>query len=297
MNTISSFKSRFLSISKIYHQKFDESLKERFFNTYKFSNHDNNKFILLLQKGVYHYDKMGDCEKFKEIPLPEKEDFYCNLNMEDITDADYEDGKKVCKDFEIKNLGEYHDLYIQNDTLLLGDLGENFKNLCIKIYKLDPAKNFSAPGFALQPGLEKAKLKLDLLTDIDMLLMVEKGITGEICHSIYRYPKANNKYMNYHDQNKESSRLQYWDINNLYGWAMSQKLPVNNFECIEDTSQFNEDFIKNYNEESDEGYFLEVDVQYLEKLHELHNDLPFVPERIKIEKVEKLVSNLHDKTE
>ena len=100
-----------------------------------------------------------------------------------------------------------------------------------------------------------------------------------------------------YDKNKESSYIQYWDVNNLYGWAMLQKLPVNNFEWIKDTSQFNEDFIKNYNEESDEGYFLEVDVQYLEKLHELHNDLPFLPERMKIEKVEKLVANLHDKTE
>ena len=130
-----------------------------------------------------------------------------------------------------------------------------------------------------------------------MLLMVEKGIRGGICHSIYRYAKANNKYMKDYDKNKESSYLQYWDVNNLYGWAMSQKLPVNNFEWIKDTSQFNEDFIKNYNEESDEGYFLEVDVQYLEKLHELHNDLPFLPERMKIEKVEKLVANLHDEIE
>ena len=100
-----------------------------------------------------------------------------------------------------------------------------------------------------------------------------------------------------YDKNKELSYLQYWDVNNLYGWEMPPKLPVNNFEWIEDTSQLNEDFIKNYNEESDEGYFLEVDVQYLEKLHELHNDLPFLPERMKIEKVEKLVANLHDKTE
>ena len=130
-----------------------------------------------------------------------------------------------------------------------------------------------------------------------MSLMVEKGIRGGICHSIYQYAKANNKYMKDYDKNKESSYLQYWDVNNLYGWAMSQKLPVNNFEWIKDTSQFNEDFIKNYNEESDEGYFLEVDVQYLEKLHELHNDLPFLPERMKIEKFEKLVANLHDKTE
>ena len=99
-----------------------------------------------------------------------------------------------------------------------------------------------------------------------MLLIVEKGIRGGICHSIYQHAKANNKYMKDYDKNKESSYLQYWDVNNLYGWAMSQKLPVNNFEWIKDTSQFNEDFIKNYNEESDEVYFLEIDVQYLEKL-------------------------------
>ena len=91
--------------------------------------------------------------------------------------------------------------------------------------------------------------------------------------------------------------LQYWDVNNFYGWAMSQKLPLDNFEWIKDTSPFNEDFIKNYNEESNEGYFFEVDVQYIEKLHEFHNDIPFLPERMKIEKVEKFVANLHNKTE
>ena len=95
-----------------------------------------------------------------------------------------------------------------------------------------------------------------------MLIMVEKGIIGGICHAIHQYAKANNKYMKDYDKNKESSYLKYWDVNNLYGWAMSQKLPVNKFEWVEDTSQFNEDFIKNYNEESDEGYFHKVDVQY-----------------------------------
>ena len=93
-----------------------------------------------------------------------------------------------------------------------------------------------------------------------------------------------------HEKNKELSYPKYWDVNTLYGWAMSQKLPVNKFEWIEDIYQFNEDFIKNYNEDSDEGYFLEVDVQYPEKLLELHDDLPFFPERMKIEKVEKLVT-------
>ena len=128
-----------------------------------------------------------------------------------------------------------------------------------------------------------------------MLLMVEKWIRGGLCHSIHRYAKANNKYMEDYDENKESPYLKYWDVDNLYDCKKSKKLPVNNFERIEDTSQFNEDFIKSYNKESDEGYFPEVDVQYPEKLHELHNDLSFLPERMKIEKVEKLVTNLHDK--
>ena len=95
--------------------------------------------------------------------------------------------------------------------------------------------------------------------------MVEKGIRGRICHSIYWYAKGNNKYMKDYDKNKESSYLQYWDVNNSYGWAMSEKLPVKNFEWIEDTSQFNKNFIKNDNEKSDEGNFLEFDVQCLEK--------------------------------
>ena len=118
-----------------------------------------------------------------------------------------------------------------------------------------------------------------------------------MCNSIYRYEKASNKYMKDYDKNKESSYLQYWNVNNLYGWTISQKLLVNKFEWIKDTSQFNEDFIKNYNEENDKGYFFEVDVRYSEKLHGLHNDLPILSERMKIENVENSVANLHDKIE
>ena len=122
-------------------------------------------------------------------------------------------------------------------------------------------RNLSAPGLAWQVAIKKTKVKLELLTDTDMLLMVEKAIREGICHMIHQYAKANNKDMKDYDKNKESSYLKDWDVNNLYGWTMSQKLPVNNFEQIEDTSQFNEDFIKNYCEESDEGYegyFLKV---------------------------------------
>ena len=146
-------------------------------------------------------------------------------------------------------------------------------------------------------SFKNTEVKLELLIDIDMLLMVEKGIRRGIYHANHQYAKANNKYMKDYDKNKESSYLKYWNINNLYGWPMLEKLPVNKFEWKEDTSPFNEDFTKNYNEESDEGFFLEVDIQYPEKVQEFHNELPFLPERMNFKKVEKLVANLHDKTE
>ena len=169
---------------------------------------------------------MDDWETFDETSLPEKEDFYSHLNTEDITDEDYAHANKVCKDFEKKNLGEYHDLYVQSDTLLLVDVFENFRNVCLQIYELDPAKFLSAPELAWQAALKMTQVKLVLLADIDIVLMVEKAIIRGICHSVYRYTKANNKYMK--DKNKESSYIQYWDVNNLYVWVMSQKLPVNN---------------------------------------------------------------------
>ena len=146
-------------------------------------------------------------------------------------------------------------------------------------------------------ALKKTQVELDLLTDVDMLLMIEKGIGGRICNTIHHYAKANNKYMSDYDKNKEFSYLNYWDVNNLYDWVMSQELPTYNFEWVEDTSQFNKVFIKNYDEKSEVGYILEVDVQYLEKFFELHNDLPFLPERKKLGKVEKRVTRLEDKSE
>ena len=123
----------------------------------------------------------------------------------------------------------------------------------------------SAPGLAWQACLKKTGVKLELFVDIDMLLMVEKGIRGGICYAIHRYTKANNRYMKNYDKNIISSYLMYLSANNLNGWAISQKLPVNGFKWVEELSQFNEDFIKNYDEDSNKGYFLEVDVQYPKK--------------------------------
>ena len=222
---------------------------------------------------------MDNWERFDETSLPNKESFYSNLNMENIDDIDYRHGNNVFKRFKLKNLGEYHDLYVQSDTLLLADVFENFRNTCHEVYELDPAHFLSLPGLAWQACLKKTSIELELLTDYDMLLMVEEGIRGAICHSIHRYAKANNKYMKNYDESKESSYIQYLDANDLYGWAMSQKLPVNDFKWIEDTSKINEEFIKNYDENNDKGYILEVDVKYPKKLHDIHSDLPFLPKK------------------
>ena len=161
-------KQKCLSCNKDYLNKINEELKKRFKNTLKFSNNNNNKFILLLKKGVYPYEYMHEWEKFNEITLPEKEEFYSNLNM-DITDADYMHGKRVCKDFEIKHLGEYHDLYLKSETLLLVDVFKNFRKMCLKIYELDPVKFLSASGLAWQAALKETDVKLELLNDNDML--------------------------------------------------------------------------------------------------------------------------------
>ena len=125
--------------------------------------------------------------------------------------------------------------------------------------------------------------------------MVEEGIRGGICHSIHRNAKANNKYMKNYDERKESSYIQYLDANNLYGWAMPQKLPVNGFKWLEDTSKINEEFIKNYDENNDKGYILEVDVKYPKKLRDIHSDLPFLAKRMKIDKCKNLLCSLLNK--
>ena len=287
-----------------YKKKFNNDLMKKFKNTYSFCNNNNttepssleriNKFVLLLSKGVYPYEYVDNWETFSEISLPSKEDFYSNLNMEDISDIDYRHANNVVKVFKLENLGNYHDLYIQSDTLLLADVFNNFRDMCIKEYELDPAHFLSLPGLAWQACLKKTNIELELLTDYDMLLMVEEGIRGVIFHSIHRYAKANNKYRKNYNNNEESSYIQYLDANNLYGWAMSKKLLVNGFKWT-DNDKRNEEFIKNYNENDKKGYIFEVDVKYPKKLHELHSDLPFLPERMKINKCKKLVCNLYDK--
>ena len=267
---------RCFNCKKNYEKEINKELIERFASTYKFCNNDLNKFVMLLRKGVYPYEYMDGWDKFNETSIPSKESFYSNLTMENITETDYIHANNVFKMFKLNNLGDYHDLYVQS-TLLLADV------LCrIKTYELDPAHFISLPGLAWQACLKKTGIELELLTDYDMLLMIEEGIRGGICHAVHRYAKANNEYMKNYDKSKESSYIQYLDANNLYGAAMSEKLPINEFKWVNDISRIDKKFVK-----SDKGYILEVDVDYPSKLHRLHSDMPFLPERMKIDKTQK----------
>ena len=238
---------------------------------------------------------MDDWSRFDEEQLPDESDFYSGLKMEDISGIDYRHAEKVFNKFSFKNIGKYHDLYVQSDTLLLADVFENFGNMCIKVHGLDPVYFLSAPGLAWHACLKKTGVKLELITDVDTLLMIEKGIRGGICHSVYRHAKANNKYMKIYDKNNESSYKIYMDANNSYGHAMSKKLPVDGFEWVEDLSTIDEDFVKNYDEDSDVGYFIEADIEYPKELHTLHSELPFLPERMEVNKYKKVICNLYDK--
>ena len=170
--------------------------------------------------------------------------------------------------------------------------------MCLEKYQLDSSYFVSAPGLVWQACFKKTGVKLELLRDIDMLLMVEKGTRGGICQATHMYAKVNNKYMKNYDKNIDSSHIQYLHANNLYGWAMTQKLPVNDFKWVkqEELLKFNKDLIKNYNENSDIGYFFKVNIDYQKELFNLHKDLPFLPESKKVNKVEKLICGIENKT-
>ena len=254
------------------------------------------KFSLMRRKGVYPYEYMSNESRFSETSLPPKEKFYSMLNMQGISDADYEHAKNVWNALGISNMGEYHDEYLKTDVLLLADVFENFRGACMKHYRLDPAHFYTAPGLAWQAALKITGVKLELLTDVDMLLMFERGIRGGIVQVCHRYAEANNKYMGgRYDSEKDSVFLQYLDANNLYGWAMSQSLPTHGFEWVGDLSVFTADGIGGICKDEDVGYLLEVDVGYCSELHDMHNGLPFLSEQMDIAGVRKLVPNLFDK--
>ena len=264
-----------------------DDLQEKFSNTANSFINIDAQFRLLLRKGVYPYEWMDSLDKMKAEGLPPPSGFYSRLTGESITSDDYEHAKQVWNTFNMKTFRDYHNLYNKSDVLLLADVFENFRKVCKKNYELDPCWYYTAPGLAWDACLKLTKINLELLTDPDMLLMVESGLRGGISMISNRYGKANNKYMNEkHDPSKPSKYIVYLDANNLYGWAMSQKLPHANFKWMS-------------KQELDEWRYiaciLEVEIEYPEELHDLHNDYPLAPERLMMNGVEKLIPNLNDK--
>ena len=251
------------------------------------------KTYLCLRKGVYPYDYINSSEKLSETQLPPKSAFYSKLNKKDITGEDYNHAQKIWKEFEMTTMKDYHDLYLELDVLLLADVFENFREVCLDNYKLDPAWYLTAPGLSWDAMLRVTGIKLELLTDSDMLMMVEKGTRGGVSMISNRYSEANNKYMDSYDDAKPSKYIQYLDANNLYGWAMSEKMPYKDFRWvdIENTPSVEEMLL-----DDELGYILEVDLEYPSELHDLHNDYPLAPETMKINKVDKLTPNLRNKT-
>ena len=238
----------------------------------------DEKYKMMIRKGVYPYEYMDSWDRFKEKKLPSKECFYSSLKEENISDEDFEHAQKIWKAFKMKTLGEYHDLYLKTDVLLLADVFENFRQVCNQYYGLDPCHYFSSPGLSWDALLKMTKICLELVTDIDMYQFIEKGLFGGISYISKRYAKANNKYQESYNPKKKSRYIMYLDANNLYGWAMSQKLPTGGFKWLTKEQIKKLDSTK----DSKKGWFYEVDLEYPKELHDLHNDYPLAPEKMEI---------------
>ena len=263
---IDSFQFISSSLDKLVSNLPRESLK------YTSKEFKDEKLDLMARKGVYPYDYMDSFDKFNE-KLPTKENFFSIMNNEHISNKDHQHAKTVWETFKLKTMGEYHDLYLKSDILLLADVFENFRKTCLKYYKLDPCHYFTSPGLLWDAMLKMTNIKLELMIDIDMFQFIEKGRRGGISYIANRYGKANNKYMKEYDEKAPSKYIMYLDANNLYGWAMSQYLPTGGFRWMTDKQINNIDLAKYY-ENSDKGLILEVDLEYPKELHNLHNDYP-----------------------
>ena len=268
------------------------------------------KFNIITRKGVFPYEYMDSFDRFEETQLPPKENFYSSLSDEGITDDDYKHAQEVWDTFNCATLGDYHDIYLQTDVLLLADVFENFRKTAMVTYGLDPAHYYTLPGYSWDALLKCTNIELDQITEANMYLFVEKGLRGGISMVSHCHAQANNQYMENYNNEEPTSFIQYLDANNLYGWAMSQPMPTGGFEWVNYTDQILETPAN-----ADHGFILEVDLAYPPALHADHNDYPLAPEKLTITKdqmspyqqklidelgvsisCEKLVPNLMDKS-
>ena len=242
---------------------------------------DQTEFDLVSRKGVYMYEYMTDREKFAETSLPPKEKFFSKLTGEAISDEKYDHAMKVWSVFEMQSIREYHDLYLTTDVLLLADVFENSQKLALSNYSLDPCHFITTPGLTMCAALKYTRVHLELLTNIDQLLFFERGIRGGVSGIMNRYARANNPLLDGYNPDNPNKFILYTDMNNLYGRAMIDPLPVSGFRFLrrDEIASLN---ILDVADDAEIGYALEVDLDYPHRLHDAHNDYPLAPEHIEI---------------
>ena len=259
---------------------------------------------LVKEKGIYPYEYMNSFKSFNEGELPDKSKFFSSLKHSSINEKEYDRAVNVWKVFKIKNFDEYHDLYLKTDVLLLADVFEKLIKTCLNYYSLDPCHYFSAPGLSFDAMLKMTETKLELISDINAYLFIEKekGIRGGTSYISKRHSKVSGE-----------NSIIYWDMNNMYGFAMIQPMPYCDFNFLtKKINKFDLDYIR---KNSSIGYILEEDLEYCSELHDKHNNYPLAPEKIEISSdmlskycsdiankyeikvvgVKKLVPNLRDK--
>ena len=230
---------------------------------------------ILLRKGVYPYEYINSLERFNEPQLPTIEQFYSKISDESVSQKDYEHAQKVWKEFNCQTLGDYHDLYLKTDVVLLADVFQTFRKTCMGSYKLDPLHYYTTPGLSWDALLKYTNINLELLTDIDMRMFIEKGMRGGVSMVSKRHTKANNPHTADYDPEKDNNYIMYYDANNLYGWAMSQPLPYAGFKWKEPKDG-------KFHFEKGNDYMLEVHLEYPKHLHKSHNDYPLAPEKLTV---------------
>ena len=249
------------------------------------TDNQDKLFDMIRRKGVYPYEYVDTFERFNEDKLPPIDEFYSSLTRSSIEQKEYEHAQEVWKMFECKDFGKYHDIYLKTDVLLLADVFEKFRQMGLDYYKLDPAHYLTAPGFSWAAMLRMTNIKLELLTDEDMHMFIEKGIRGGISTvATKRHVKANNKYCMDHDKTKPDNFIMYYDANALYSTAMSKKLPTGGFNWIDLDLEQASKLIMETTFDSDKERYYEVDLHYPPELHDAHNDYPLAPETLVIDK-------------
>lgn len=254
------------------------SLKRRYLNCF----FEQDKSHRLTNKATLPYEYLDSMERFNETSLPPKEAFYSTLKNETITDEVFQRMQNIWHLFACRDLGDFHDIYLAVDVCLLAAVFEEFREMSLKEFGLDPSHFFSSPGLTWAAALKYTGVTLELLTDIDMILLVEKGIRGGISTAIKHHAKANNPSVQGYDPSKPTSYIAYLDVNNLYGYALKQPMPYKNFKWVEE-DKLQEVLTRVRAGSSDKGYIFEVDLCYPAYLHDAHNDYPLAPEKLVID--------------